>query len=67
MSECGGHRLRDGEQAIAEIAAGRPWSEIAGLMFRDDKGQISHNPPRMNAPLDDDLLPARDCAGVRIT
>ncbi len=50
----------DGEQAIAEIAAGRPWSEIAGLVHRGDDGQLVFNPPRANAPLDDDLMPARD-------
>jgi len=50
----------DGERAIAEIAEGRPWSEIAGLSRRGDDGQVVHNPPRANAPLDEDLLPARD-------
>ena len=50
----------DGEQAIAEIAEGRPWSEIAGLSRRGDHGQVVHNAPRANAPLDEDLLPARD-------
>ncbi len=50
----------DGEQAIAEIAEGRPWSEVAGLVHRGDDGQLVHNPPRANAPLDDDLIPARD-------
>ena len=50
----------DGEQAIAEIAAGRPWSEIAGLAYRGADGQLVFNPPRDNAPLDDDLMPARD-------
>ncbi len=49
----------DGELAIAEIAQGRPWAEIAGLIRRDG-GQVVHNPPRDNAPLDEDLLPARD-------
>jgi len=50
----------DGEQAIAEIARGRPWSEIAGLCHRGRDGRIVHNQPRANAPLDDDLMPARD-------
>lgn len=50
----------DGERAIAEIAEGRPWSQIAGLSRRGDDGQVVHNPPRANAPLDEDLLPARD-------
>ena len=50
----------DGERAIAEIAEGRPWSEVAGLSRRGDDGQVVHNPPRANAPLDEDLLPARD-------
>jgi hypothetical protein len=50
----------DGEQAIAEIAEGRVWSEVAGLAYRGDDGQLVHNPPRANAPLDDDLIPARD-------
>jgi radical SAM superfamily enzyme YgiQ (UPF0313 family) len=50
----------DGEQAIAEIAKGRPWSEIAGLTHRGNNGQLVHNPPRANMPLDDDLMPARD-------
>ena len=50
----------DGEQAIAEIAAGRPWPEIAGLVRRGSDGQLVFNPPRANAPLDDDLMPARD-------
>ena len=50
----------DGEQAIVEIAEGRPWSEVAGLTHRGDDGQLVHNPPRANAPLADDLMPARD-------
>jgi len=50
----------DGEQAIVEIAEGRPWPEVAGLTHRADDGQLVHNPPRANAPLDDDLMPARD-------
>ena len=50
----------DGEQAIAEIAAGRPWSEIAGLACRGSDGQVVFSRPRDNVPLDDDLMPARD-------
>jgi radical SAM superfamily enzyme YgiQ (UPF0313 family) len=50
----------DGEQAIAEIAEGRPWPEVAGLAHRGDDGQFVFNPPRANAPLDDDLMPARE-------
>ena len=50
----------DGEQAIAEIAEGRAWSEIAGLAYCGDDGQVVFNRPRANAPLDDDLMPARD-------
>ena len=50
----------DGEQAIAEIAEGRPWSEVTGLVHRRDDGQFVFNPPRANAPLDDDLMPARE-------
>jgi radical SAM superfamily enzyme YgiQ (UPF0313 family) len=50
----------DGELAIAEIGQGRPWSEIAGLAYRGDDGQLVFNPPRANMPLSDDLLPARD-------
>jgi len=50
----------DGEHAIGEIAQGLPWSEVAGLTYRADDGRLLHNRPRANAPLDDDLLPARD-------
>lgn len=50
----------DGEQAIVEIAEGRAWSEVAGLIHRGDDGLLVHNPPRANAPLDDDLIPARE-------
>jgi anaerobic magnesium-protoporphyrin IX monomethyl ester cyclase len=50
----------DGEQAIAEIASGNSWSEVAGLVYRDSDGQLVFNPPRANAPLDNDLMPARD-------
>jgi radical SAM superfamily enzyme YgiQ (UPF0313 family) len=50
----------DGEQAMAEIAGGRAWSEVAGLVYRGDDGRFVHNPPRANAPLDEDLMPARD-------
>lgn len=50
----------DGEQAITEIAAGRAWSDITGLVHRGDDGQLVFNPPRANAPLDNDLMPARD-------
>ena len=50
----------DGEQAIAEIAEGRARSEVAGLIHRGDDGRLLFNPPRANAPLDDDLMPARE-------
>jgi radical SAM superfamily enzyme YgiQ (UPF0313 family) len=50
----------DGERAIAEIAAGRPWSEVTGLVYRGRDGELLVNPPRPNAPLDDNLMPARD-------
>jgi radical SAM superfamily enzyme YgiQ (UPF0313 family) len=50
----------DGEQAIAEIAEGRAWSEVAGLTHRGDDGSLVHNPPRANVPLSNDLLPARE-------
>jgi radical SAM superfamily enzyme YgiQ (UPF0313 family) len=50
----------DGEQAMAEIAAGRPWAEIAGLAHRGRDGQVVFNRPRANVPLDDNLMPARD-------
>jgi radical SAM superfamily enzyme YgiQ (UPF0313 family) len=50
----------DGEQAIAEIAEGRAWSDIAGLVHRGDDGRLVFNPPRANVPLDDDLMPARE-------
>jgi radical SAM superfamily enzyme YgiQ (UPF0313 family) len=50
----------DGEQAIVEIAEGRPWSEIAGLAHRGRDGQVVFNRPRANVPLDDKLMPARE-------
>ncbi len=50
----------DGEQAIAEIARGQAWSDVAGLTYRGPDGQVVHNPPRDNQPLDDALMPARD-------
>ena len=50
----------DGEQTMAEIGQGRPWPEVAGLVYRGDGGQLVFNPPRANAPLDEDLMPARD-------
>ena len=50
----------DGEQAIAEIGQGRPWSEVAGLVHRGPDGALVHNPPRANVPLDENLMPARD-------
>lgn len=50
----------DGERAIVEIAEGRPWSSVAGLQYRGNDGQLLHNPPRDNEPLDDHLMPARD-------
>ena len=50
----------DGEQAIVEIAQQRPWSEVAGLTHRGSDGQVVHNPPRANAPLEEDLMPARE-------
>ena len=49
----------DGEQAMAEIAEGRKWSEVAGLVYRGDDGQLVQSAAR-NAPLDNDLIPARD-------
>ncbi|MCE5301551.1 MAG: B12-binding domain-containing radical SAM protein [Planctomycetaceae bacterium] len=50
----------DGEQAIAEIAEGHAWSEVAGLVYRADDGQLVFNSPRANAALDDNLMPARE-------
>jgi radical SAM superfamily enzyme YgiQ (UPF0313 family) len=50
----------DGEEAITEIATGRPWVEIAGLAHRGGDGQLVFNPPRDNVPLDDNLMPARN-------
>jgi len=50
----------DGEQAMAEIAAGRDWSQIAGLARRGPDGRVIFNQPRANAPLDDNLMPARE-------
>ncbi len=50
----------DGEHAIAEIAKGLAWSKVAGLAYRGDDGRLVHNRPRANAPLDDDLMPARE-------
>ena len=50
----------DGERAITEIAEGRAWPEVAGLAYRGDDGRIAFNPPRANAPLEEELLPARD-------
>lgn len=50
----------DGERAIAEIAQGTAWSEIAGLAYRGSDGQVVFNRPRENVPLDDDLMPARE-------
>ncbi|MEN6451357.1 MAG: radical SAM protein [Thermoguttaceae bacterium] len=49
----------DGERAIAEIGEGKPWPEIAGLVHRGDDGQLLFTPPRANAPLDENLMPAR--------
>lgn len=50
----------DGEAAVVEIAEGRPRPEIAGLCFRGANGQAVFNPPRANAPLDENLIPARE-------
>ncbi len=50
----------DGEQAMAEIARGCKWSEVAGLVYRGDNGDLVRNRPRDNMPLDDDLMPARE-------
>ncbi len=40
----------DGEQAIVEIAEGRAWSEVAGLVYRGEDGRLVHNPPRATRP-----------------
>ena len=45
---------------MAEIVAGRPWSEVAGLVYRGNDGRLVHNPPRDNVPLDNELMPAGD-------
>jgi radical SAM superfamily enzyme YgiQ (UPF0313 family) len=50
----------DGEHTMAEIAEGRPWSEIAGLAHRGPDGQVVFTRPRANVPLDDNLMPARE-------
>lgn len=50
----------DGERAVAEIASGVAWSEVAGLTYRGENGELVHNPPRANMPLSDELMPARD-------
>ena len=48
----------DGEEAIEEIACGKPLAEIAGISYRLD-GQIVHNPVRHCAPVGDGLYPDR--------
>jgi radical SAM superfamily enzyme YgiQ (UPF0313 family) len=50
----------DGERAVAEIASGVAWPDVAGLSYRGPNGELVHNPPRANMPLSDELLPARD-------
>jgi radical SAM superfamily enzyme YgiQ (UPF0313 family) len=48
----------EGENTMREIAAERPWAEIAGISFRRD-GATVHNPDReLIANLDDLPLPA---------
>lgn len=49
----------DGEEAIREIAEGRPWGQIAGLAYRNQDEQIVFNRPRENMPMDGNLMPAR--------
>lgn len=48
----------DGEEAIDEIAHGKPLAEIAGISYRLD-GQINHTPVRHCAPVGEDLHPDR--------
>ena len=40
----------DGEQAIVEIAQGRPWSEVAGLVHRGDNRHFVFSPPAPTRP-----------------
>ena len=50
----------DGEQAIAEIAQGRPWSEVAGLAYRGKGGQIVHQSAARQRAFERRSLPGRD-------
>ena len=51
----------EGELTLAEIAAGRPPAEIAGLVWRDREGVVRQTPPReLIASLDDLPDPAFD-------
>ncbi|MEJ2643910.1 MAG: hopanoid biosynthesis associated radical SAM protein HpnJ [Gammaproteobacteria bacterium] len=34
------------DYTIKEVAEGRPLEEVAGLSFKDVRGQVTHNPPR---------------------
>ena len=60
LPESGCRRLWRRRAGDRRDRRGRPWSEVAGLVYRGDDGRLVHNPPRANAPLDDDLMPARD-------
>jgi hypothetical protein len=48
----------DGEDAVGEIASGKPLGEIAGISYRQE-GKIVHNPVRSCEPSRDDLYPDR--------
>ena len=50
----------DGEQAIVEIARGRPLVGDRRLGPPRPRGTVVFNRPRANVPLDDNLMPARE-------
>jgi radical SAM superfamily enzyme YgiQ (UPF0313 family) len=56
----------DGEEAIEEIACGRPLAGIAGISYRCD-GRIVHNSARHCGPVCDGLYPNRDLRRYRYT
>ncbi|MHC4250530.1 MAG: B12-binding domain-containing radical SAM protein [Planctomycetota bacterium] len=48
----------DGEEAVVEIARGRELGGMPGVSFRQN-GKLSHGPPRLPGPVDNDLFPDR--------
>lgn len=55
----------EGEKTIVEIAKGKRWEGVKGISFRNNKGEITHNPDREWMLPEEIPIPAYDCVDMK--